>query len=389
LASCSWSYGVASRKRDCLMEMNQQLRIALIAGTLGKGGAEKQLVYIARTLREIGVNVRVYSLTQGEFYEAALHQAGISVVWFGHHSSVLIRIIKLTFSVFKFHPQYVQACHPFTNLYAVIAARLVGAIDIGALRNNVEYELRENVFWGKWLLVIPRWILTNSFYAKEKLIDLKRTQNILTLPNVIDLMEFDKQRQTSPKNIVFQSERIILVTVARLVTAKRIDRFLKIVASLQSSSPKVRGLIIGDGPERNNLEKLSRQLNLTHETIRFLGYRDDVPEILSQCDIFVLTSDAEGFPNVLLEAMAASLPIVTTPAGDAGRVVEDGITGYVVDFDDIKGFDDRIQTLSKSTVLRQKFGEAGRLRAETLYNADNLAEQLLAMYRKISQKRNI
>jgi glycosyltransferase involved in cell wall biosynthesis len=362
----------------------QQFRIALIAGTLGKGGAEKQLVYIARTLKSLGVDVRVFSLTKGEFYEAPLRDAQIPVIWIGRYQWVPIRLLVFAFHAMHFHPHYIQACHPFVNLYAVIAARLSGAMDIGAVRSNVEYELQGNRFWGKWLLKLPRWILTNSYHAKEKLIKFRQNDKILTLPNVIDVSEFDQRCELLSEEGFLRQDGINLVIVAHLDRAKRIERFLEIMAALDTAAPQARGYIIGDGPERENLEKMACQLGLTDGNICFLGSRDDVPGILSHCDAFVLTSDIEGFPNVLLEAMAARLPIVTTPAGDSARVVVDGVTGFVVDFDDIPGFVKHILSLSNSSALRRELGEAGRLRVENLYSVEGLSGQLLSIYREIS-----
>ena len=81
-------------------------------------------------------------------------------------------------------------------------------------------------------------------------------------------------------------------------------------------APKLLGIIIGDGPELANLQAFAQQRGLSEENLLFLGRRDDVPAILRRAQIFMLTSDHEGFPNVLLEAMAARLPVITTPAGD-------------------------------------------------------------------------
>jgi glycosyltransferase involved in cell wall biosynthesis len=103
-------------------------------------------------------------------------------------------------------------------------------------------------------------------------------------------------------------------------------------------------------------------------------------------DVLLHTSDHEGFPNVLLEAMAARLPVVTTPAGDAGRVVEDGGTGYVVAFDDIGRMAQRVLQLAHSPPLRRRFGEAGRQYAERYYSYSGLARRLLATYRAIADQ---
>ena len=122
--------------------------------------------------------------------------------------------------------------------------------------------------------------------------------------------------------------------------------------------------------------------------LQFLGRRQDVPVLLRRADVFLLTSEHEGFPNVLLEAMAARLPVVTTPAGDAGRLVKDGTTGYVVSFNDVQGMVQRVLQLAKSPPLRQRFGGAGRQQVEERYSYVGLPRCLLATYRAIAAQQH-
>jgi glycosyltransferase involved in cell wall biosynthesis len=107
-----------------------------------------------------------------------------------------------------------------------------------------------------------------------------------------------------------------------------------------------------------------------------------VPRLLARADMLVLTSQHEGFPNVLLEAMAARLPVVTTPAGDATRLVRDGSTGFVVPFDDEDLLAARLGQLATSPALRRAFGRAGRDVVELEYRTERLAGRALAIYRQ-------
>jgi glycosyltransferase involved in cell wall biosynthesis len=363
----------------------QRLRIALIAGSLGQGGAEKQLVYIGQALQKIGADVRIYSLTQGEYYEKMLNELGIPVTWFGRQPGVLFRLAELTAAMIHFRPHIVQAVHSFTNLYAVFSARMAGSIEIGAIRSNIRHVLTENGSWGWILLRTPRWIIANSYNARMTLHNPKGISKVFALPNVIDLQEFDEKSKKTDGRMIIHSQKITIITVARLIRAKRIDRLLKVMSMLVPTEPGIEAIIVGDGPERESLEKYAEQLMLPKGTIRFTGKCDDIPWILSQGDIFVLTSDDEGFPNVLLEAMAARLPIVTTTSGDCGQVVQEGLTGYLVDFDDLESMAERILSLARSPSLRRDLGAAGRKRAEEVYTREHLADQLLAIYRTILQ----
>src|SRR5437867_4813362 len=109
----------------------ERLRVALVAGTLVQDGAEKQLVYMAHALSEAHVDIRVYCLTRGEFYESALTALGIQTYWVGRFGSRISRLLTLTAALREFRPHIVQAGHFFTNLYATVAARLCKAVPVG------------------------------------------------------------------------------------------------------------------------------------------------------------------------------------------------------------------------------------------------------------------
>jgi glycosyltransferase involved in cell wall biosynthesis len=107
---------------------------------------------------------------------------------------------------------------------------------------------------------------------------------------------------------------------------------------------------------------------------------------MAEADMLALTSDHEGLPNVILEAMAAKLPVVTTPAGDAAVVVEDGVSGFVVPFDAVAGLADRLIDLARSPGLRREVGEAGYERVIARYACAGLADRWLAVYRAVAQQ---
>ena len=100
----------------------------------------------------------------------------------------------------------------------------------------------------------------------------------------------------------------------------------------------------------------------------------------------MLSSDWEGTPNVILEAMATSLPVITTPVGDAAKIVLHGVTGYVVDYDDEQGRAARMAELARSPELCRQLGDAGRERVRQYHGLDGLGDRLLAIYRDIARQ---
>jgi glycosyltransferase involved in cell wall biosynthesis len=380
------SVDVPAAPRRPAQRTQGSLRVALLAGTLGQGGAEKQLVYIARALTEAGVFVRVYCLTQGEYYEPILRHHGIEVVWIGRRDHPAARVLRLGSALRRNPPHVVHALHFYTNLYAVLAASTVGALAIGSLRSDTLHELEANGRWGPWLLRVPRALIANSEAAcrNARQLGVPATR-MQVLPNVIKLEEFDAavgRWRATPRG----DQEIRVISVARLVGQKRLDRFLEVLALARQRCPRLRGVLVGEGPERATLMGEAARLGLSGH-VDFLGQRDDVPALLAAADLMLLTSDHEGFPNAVLEAMAAGVPVVTTPAGDAGTVVEHGLTGYVVPATSPETMADRLVELASAPELRRRLGEHGRARAADQYEYRGLADRILAAYSALANER--
>jgi glycosyltransferase involved in cell wall biosynthesis len=178
----------------------------------------------------------------------------------------------------------------------------------------------------------------------------------------------------------------VVLALARLAATKRLDYFLDAVAKARAEVPTLRAVIAGEGPERGRLTCQAAALGLLPDGVVFAGHRDDVAAVLAQADMLLLTSEHEGFPNAILEAMAAGLPVVTTPAGDAGTVVEDNGTGYVVPHGDVDAMAARLVTLARSPNLRSRLGEAGRRRVEREFAPGALGRRLLAAYAALARE---
>ena len=354
------------------------LRVAFVAGSLTQGGAEKQFVYMARALRDAGAEVDIYSLTRGEYYEAALIEEGIPPIWVGRWGAPAVRLAALASMMLKRRPHIVQSTHFFGNLYAALLGRVSGALGIGSIRNDAHFDMSANGRWGPWLLRMPQVLLANSWAAQHNAATMGiRPNRIHVVPNVIDLGEFDRQGDDTARQL--PSEAPTAIAVCRLVAMKRLDRFIHALVLARRDVPALRGTIVGDGPERGPLERLAADAGL-NGACTFVGRSDCVPRLMRQADMLVLSSEHEGFPNVVLEAMAARLPVVATPAGDVKRVVSDGETGYVVPSDDVRAMAERMVRLATSATLRRELGNAGRVRVEQSYSFSALGGRLRSVY---------
>jgi len=367
---------------------SDQLRVALIAGTLAQGGAEKQLFYTARALQEAGAEVRLYCLTRGEFYEARFREIGLPPIFVGRVSNPIIRLCVLWALLLRFRPHVVQSGHAFTNIHAAIVGRALGIASLGAIRSSLTLTHELYGRWTRLLISTPAALLVNSIMAINELADsglVSRGRLYLVL-NAIDLQAFDLADDRIQASQIPDKARPSAILLGRLVEVKRVDRFLRALALARSEEPALRGVIVGDGPARPGWQALAAELGLSPSDARFVGQRDEIVPLLRESNMLVLCSDEEGFPNVLLEAMAASLPVIATPAGDSSLVIQEGASGYIVEFDDVEGIAERMVRLVRSPELASQLGETGRIRVEQLYSVTGLASKLLAIYRQIAER---
>jgi len=160
---------------------------------------------------------------------------------------------------------------------------------------------------------------------------------------------------------VRNSHQVRLLSVGRLTHQKRIDRFLNVLAKVRSvAEVPVSGIIVGDGPLRLALEQQARELGLLPDGVIFLGQVSDMRPIYWEADILVLTSDHEGTPHVVLEAMSSGLPVVATKVGGVPEVVQNGLTGYLTPPDDENSMVEALLRLAHQPSLRAEMGASGR-----------------------------
>lgn len=351
----------------------------MVAGTLARGGAEKQFVYMVRALKADGVDVRAFALTRGEQHEAALCAIGVPPQWIGRHANPLVRTGTLAARFRAWRPDVVQAGHFYVNLHAALAAATVGALSLGSVRSDGFRDVVRTGLFGRASLRAPRGLIANSHVARANAARLgRRPERVLVVPNVIDIAEFDAEQGRGDRG-ARPADAFQVTVVARLIPPKRLERFLQALADARREVPAIRGRIAGEGPERGRLERLAADLGLLPHGLQLLGEHARVPALLAESDVLMLTSDQEGFPNVLLEAMAARLPVISTSAGDAARIVVDGETGFVVGGEPPL-LAARLVTLARDRELAGRMGAAGRARVEREYSDRRLGASLRHAY---------
>lgn len=207
------------------------------------------------------------------------------------------------------------------------------------------------------------------------------------IPNGIDVRKYagrETAAEVRPLTGDFAPPGTLLVmNVGRLDAVKDqaglIDAFDRLCNGDTPAAANPRLAIVGEGNERAALERRILQLGLG-DRVRLLGNRNDVPALLAEADVFVLSSVGEGMPGVVLEAMASSLPVVATRVGGTGELVVDGETGTLVAPSDPDALAAAIDAYVRDPALRQRHGKAGRARAESRFSLDSMVSAYVALY---------
>jgi glycosyltransferase involved in cell wall biosynthesis len=177
----------------------------------------------------------------------------------------------------------------------------------------------------------------------------------------------------------------LVASAGRLSPEKRFDRLIDAVALARREIPELRLLLVGDGPERSALE--SRAAERAGGAVHFAGFREDSTAWIARAEVFVLSSDREGLPISLLEAMALGVPVVATAVGGVPELVRSGETGLLALAPTAEGIAEPLVRLLRDPALRARLGEAGREAVRREYDVERTAEETERLYLEVLAER--
>lgn len=213
-------------------------------------------------------------------------------------------------------------------------------------------------------------------------------QKLWSIPNGVDLDHFTpsapEARSMLREQLQLPQAPTVLFT-GRLAQVKALDVLLNAWPLVRQQVPGARLLVLGDGEERAALEAQAKRLGVA-ESVTFYGSTADVAPFLRAADAYVLCSRSEGLPVALLEAMASGLPIVATNVGGMAQVLEDGVTGRLVPVEDAPALASGLAE-ALSSPAASNWGEQGRKHVAAHFSLDAVAEQYIAMYEVLLQRR--
>ncbi len=208
-------------------------------------------------------------------------------------------------------------------------------------------------------------------------------KRLTLIPNAIEPAEYKRQFDTTDARVQLgiQNDRLVIGVVGRLSIEKGVDRAVRMIAQLRQQHPNAQLHLIGDGPQRSNLEQLTRQLGVS-DAIRFWGWQSHPQRFYEAMDMLLLPSHTEGLPNTVLEAMAMGVPVAATDVGGTAELLDHGHCGVILSDDD-DTWSDRVAYLLDSTDRRMDFARLARARVQQHYTFRQRMDHIQAIYRRV------
>ncbi len=205
-------------------------------------------------------------------------------------------------------------------------------------------------------------------------------REVLMIPNFIDFDRFNKKPKEHFKKAIAPNNEKILVHTSNFRKVKRVDDVIRLFHIVQHEIPS-KLLLIGDGPERSNIEKTCRELKVC-DKVTFLGKQEAIEEILSVCDLFILPSERESFGLSALEAMACEVPVISTNAGGLAEVNIHGKTGYTSEIGNYEEMAQFALDLLQNDEKLESFRHAALEQAKK-FNLEDIRLQYIELYKKL------
>jgi len=208
--------------------------------------------------------------------------------------------------------------------------------------------------------------------------------------NGIPTEEFQRSNEVRSvwrKKEGIKDSELVLIHIGSFSPQKNHRLLIEALGQAIKERSDLKLFLVGNGELRPDIEELVKEKGLDRN-IRFLGLRQDIPELLAACDIFILSSDWEGVPMTILEAMAAGRPVIATAVGGVAELVEDGKTGLLVPPQNAQALAAAMTRLANGPVLRQALGKQGQKRALKRFDINLVARQYEELYLKALETRS-
>lgn len=362
-------------------------RILLLSTSLGMGGADRQILYLARALMANQSAVRLISMTPLEEMGQRALAGGLDILSLNMERgradvSALRRLVAL---LRDWRPHLLTSFMYHANIMGRLAGRAAGVpVIVTSVRNE-----RLGSSSREWLMRATNWMdhccTTNSEQVAESL----RTRKVLPagklriIPNGVEIPGPlpPAERLRVRGELKLEPTEFLWLAVGRLLPQKDYPNLLQAFQPLAAAPSRLA--IVGRGPLLPQLQQHARELGI-ESRVRFLGVRQDVGALLSAADGFVLSSAWEGMPNVVMEALAAGVPVVATQVGGVSELVQAGDSGFLVPPRNPEALSHGMRELmSLSPEQRRHMGLLGRDHIAAGYGLPAMASRWVTLYQRL------
>lgn len=364
--------------------------------SLEAGGAERVVYHYALYHRKNNYVPVVCAIKKGGEFAEEIRKHGVKVYLATEKNSGPFDIIK------KIRQIIIEENISVVHSHGQVAnSWTIPAVFFSPVRCFVRTE--HNVYYPGFKAKIHSFINRSTFFLNDRIIgvsDAVKNAHIdtafagrskyITVHNGIDRHPFEDvkvEREKMLKDIGISDNCLIVGTVGSLTRQKRQDVFLRAMAEVCEKVKNVRGMIVGKGGLADELLTLSKELHID-DKVSFCGLRTDIPEILNLMDVFVLSSDWEGFPISLLEAMASGCPNVVTDVGGNREAVEDGISGFLVPPDNPSLLAEKICTILQNKEVLKNTGNNARQYFLENFTAEKMVIKTEEIYSQVILEKN-
>ncbi len=373
------------------------LKITQIASGDLWAGAEVQLFTLCNALKELKhIELNVILLNHGEL-EHKLISSDIKVHIFDESKLSSIRIYKLLCQhLVEFRPGVIHSHRMKENILSSIAAKQTGIpFSIRTLHGAPEF----NISWTKPHKKLLNWLnIFTGRYLQQKIVavspalandisNLFAKSHIALIENGVDINSLEPYAIKSHNKLL--NNPLKFGIAGRLVNVKRVDVFLAIAKEWveQHTDKPAEFYIYGDGPLNDELKQLTIRYNLV-DVVHFMGHSNQIHQAISSLDALLITSDHEGLPMTLLEAMALGTPVIAHAVGGIPRVLDEQC-GWLINSQDARVFVDNLINCVMDTDNKIRRLEMAKSKINKFYSAKTNAQAYYDLYRNLESNKSI
>lgn len=367
--------------------MAEPLRVFQLIKGLGRGGAEQLLLAAARRPGDTRYAVGFF-VPRKDALVGSLRDSGVEVLCFGASGGggMVLRVPRITRFLRRWKADVLHCHLPLAGVVGRFAGRLAGVPVVYTEHNLMEryhpWTRRANLL--TWRLQ-ERVVAVSQVVADSIRAHAGDRVPVEVVENGIDVQGFEphfEDRQRVRQHLGIPLDAPLVGQVAVFRRQKRLDLWLETAAGIAERRPDARFLLVGDGPLRGEVGRRVVNLGLADRVV-LPGLQEDPRPYYAAMDVFLLSSDYEGLPLSVLEAMATGLPVVTTAVGGLPGVVNEGSTGFLVPPGRPELLAERTLTLLDDPAAGARMGEAGRRRVAERFSLDRMVRRLEGIYHEV------